>query len=143
MLTALAAVLSFTQIACPGGTTVPTGQVCPTAAPFFLFFDWDSSEINPSTATVLDNVVAILQRDEGYRIAMSSHTDRSGSEAHNMRLSQRRAESVRDYLLARGVLPSSIRFEAYGESRPLLATEDGVREPQNRNIQLVFVPPGD
>jgi outer membrane protein OmpA-like peptidoglycan-associated protein len=143
MLLALAAAISFTQIACPGGTTVPTGQVCPTADAFLLFFDWDSSEINPATAATLDNGVGLFPRFEGYRIAMSSHTDRSGTEAYNMRLSRRRAERVRDYLVARGIPAASIRFQAYGESLPIVETEDGVREPQNRHIQLLLVPPGE
>jgi OOP family OmpA-OmpF porin len=141
MLLALAAAISFTQVSCPGGFTLPAGQACPSADPWLLFFDWDSSEINPATAAILDSVVRLFPDFEGYSIAMSSHTDRSGTEAYNMRLSRRRAERVRDYLVARRIPAASIRFEAYGESRPLIETEDGVREPQNRNIVLMLVPP--
>jgi outer membrane protein OmpA-like peptidoglycan-associated protein len=55
-------------------------------------------------------------------------------------LSQRRADSVRSYLAGRGIPDGSIATEAFGESRPLVETADGVREPQNRRVEITFGP---
>ena len=74
-------------------------------------------------------------------MTVSGFADRSGSDAYNVGMSQRRADSVRAYLASRGVPNSAIRTEAYGESRPLVDTADGVREPQNRRVEISFGPP--
>ena len=72
------------------------------------------------------------------RIEVAGHADRSGTPAYNQRLSQRRADAVAAELVARGVSRSEISVTAYGESRPLVPTADGVREPQNRRVEIVL-----
>ena len=69
---------------------------------------------------------------------MAGHADRSGSAQYNQRLSQRRADAVAAELVARGVPRNIIMVSAYGESRPLVPTADGVREPQNRRVEIVL-----
>ncbi|HWH16856.1 MAG TPA: OmpA family protein, partial [Allosphingosinicella sp.] len=66
--------------------------------------------------------------------------DRSGSASYNVGLSQRRADAVRSYLAGRGVPNGAMATEAFGESRPLVETADGVREPQNRRVEITFGP---
>ena len=73
-------------------------------------------------------------------VTLAGHADRSGSDAYNVGLSQRRANNVRSYLAGRGVPDGSITTEAFGESRPLVDTADGVREPQNRRVEITFGP---
>lgn len=143
MLNALAAAAALLQVPCPFGFTVPAGQTCPLPDPFFLFFDWDSSEITPASAAILDAVIALFRRAGSHTIAISSHADRAGSVDYNLRLTRRRAERVRRYLVTRGIPERAIATVAFGESRPLVDTADGVREPQNRLVQIVLVPPQD
>ena len=69
---------------------------------------------------------------------MAGHADRSGSAQYNQRLSQRRADVVAAELVRNGVNRSDIGVSAYGESRPLVPTADGVREPQNRRVEIVL-----
>jgi OmpA-OmpF porin, OOP family len=69
---------------------------------------------------------------------VAGHADRSGSPQYNQRLSQRRADVVAAELVRQGVNRSDIGITAYGESRPLVATADGVREPQNRRVEIVL-----
>jgi outer membrane protein OmpA-like peptidoglycan-associated protein len=64
------------------------------------------------------------------------HSDRSGPSNANRASSRRRAEAVRDYLLTHGVPSAAIRVTAAGEEAPYIATEDGVREPQNRRVDV-------
>jgi outer membrane protein OmpA-like peptidoglycan-associated protein len=72
------------------------------------------------------------------RIEVAGHADRSGSPQYNQRLSQRRADAVAAELSRQGIARSNISVQAFGESRPLVATADGVREPQNRRVEIVL-----
>ena len=69
-------------------------------------------------------------------MTLAGHTDRSGSTAYNQKLSQRRSDAAKAYMIGKGVPDGTIATEAYGETRPLVQTEDGVREPQNRRVEI-------
>ncbi|HEY8611038.1 MAG TPA: OmpA family protein, partial [Roseomonas sp.] len=72
------------------------------------------------------------------RIEVAGHADRSGTPQYNQRLSQRRAEAVAAELARRGISRPQMSIQACGESRPLVPTADGVREPQNRRVEIVL-----
>jgi outer membrane protein OmpA-like peptidoglycan-associated protein len=108
--------------------------------PFIVFFDWDRSDITPQAAAILDNAAAAYQQTGQAQVMLAGHADRSGSAQYNVGLSQRRADSVRQYLAGRGVPDTAIGTEAFGEGRPLVETADGVREPQNRRVEITFGP---
>ena len=129
-------------VQCPNGTTVPAGTECPrpVVGPFMVFFDWDKSDITPQAAAILDNAAAQYQQTGSAQVMLAGHTDRSGSDQYNMGLSQRRADAVRAYLAGRGIPDGAITTQAFGESRPLVETADGVREPQNRRVEITFGP---
>jgi outer membrane protein OmpA-like peptidoglycan-associated protein len=111
-----------------------------TPGPFIVFFDWDKSDITPQAAAILDNAAAAYQQTGQANVVLAGHADRSGSDQYNVGLSQRRADAVKDYLAGHGVPDSAMSTEAYGESRPLVETADGVREPQNRRVEITFGP---
>jgi outer membrane protein OmpA-like peptidoglycan-associated protein len=71
---------------------------------------------------------------------LAGHTDTSGSAAYNMGLAERRNDSVRDYLTSRGVPGSEITSEAFGENQLRVPTADGVRELQNRRVEITYGP---
>ena len=104
-----------------------------------VFFAWDRPIIDRDAEARLDAVVAAVQRSPGVRIDLSGHTDRSGPAAPNLRSARKRAEAVQAYLASRGVPGAAMRVMSYGETRPLIATADGVREPQNRRVEVVVV----
>jgi outer membrane protein OmpA-like peptidoglycan-associated protein len=87
---------------------------------------------------VLDQVEEDYARGQPTRIVIAGHADRSGTEAYNLGLSERRASIVADTLSARGIPASSMTLEAYGETLPRVPTDDGVREPQNRRVEIIF-----
>jgi OOP family OmpA-OmpF porin len=127
-------------VQCPNGTTVPAGQVCPVIGPFIVFFDWDKADITAAAAGILDNAAEQYRQTGNAQVVLAGHADRSGSDQYNVGLSQRRAENVRQYLAGRGIPEGVMRTEAFGESRPLVETADGVREPQNRRVEITFGP---
>ena len=70
-------------------------------------------------------------------IEVIGHTDRSGDDEFNMALSRRRAERVRDLLVAAGIAPAAIRVAFHGEGNPLIQTSDNVHEPLNRRVEVI------
>jgi len=72
------------------------------------------------------------------RVEIAGHADRSGPDAVNLAASRRRAAAVKTYLAAHGVAAAAISVSAYGETRPIIVTEDGVREAQNRRVEISF-----
>ncbi|HEX8262595.1 MAG TPA: OmpA family protein [Allosphingosinicella sp.] len=110
------------------------------AGPFMVFFDWDKDDITPQAAAILDNAASSYQTCGQAQVMIAGHADRSGSDQYNVGLSQRRAANVRSYLAGRGIPDGVMTTEAFGESRPLVETADGVREPQNRRVEITYGP---
>ena len=105
-----------------------------------VYFWGGSSEINELGREALDGFAAQVvtrQRDLA-AIRVTGHSDRTGTAAARRRIALRRATAVGDYLQARGVLPNLLRIEGASDSRPMVETADGVREPQNRRVEIAF-----
>lgn len=105
---------------------------------YIVLFDFDRSNINQAGQAVLDQVLADAAKMGGVRISATGHADRSGSEDYNMALSLRRADSVREALIAGGVSPDAITVAGRGESEPAVPTPDGVKEQANRRVEIVL-----
>jgi outer membrane protein OmpA-like peptidoglycan-associated protein len=105
-----------------------------------VFFDWDKSDITPEAASILDNAISNYQNCGNSQVMLAGHADRSGPASYNVGLSQRRADSVKAYLSGRGISDGVISTEAFGESRPRVETADGVRELQNRRVEIMYGP---
>ena len=105
------------------------------AGPTLIFFDWGKSELSGDAKASLDKV-ALLYRQAPRRMTVDGHSDRSGASASNLVSSRRRAGIARDYLAALGVPESAMTVRAFGESWPIIATADGVREVQNRRVEI-------
>jgi len=111
----------------------------PKAEPFLVFFDLDSSEITADSAEIIRRAADVARASGAAAIEVVGHTDTSGSNAYNDALSVRRAEAVRDALVANGVQSGAISLEGRGESDPLVSTADGVPEERNRRVQGVWI----
>jgi len=126
--------------ATPAPAPVPMAQAEPAELPrnFLVFFDFDRSDISPDAAVVLKDAADYAKANGATRIMATGHADRSGSDEYNMALSMRRAEAIKRQLIANGIGESEIGLDARGEADPLTPTEDGVREPQNRRVEIVL-----
>jgi outer membrane protein OmpA-like peptidoglycan-associated protein len=101
-----------------------------------IYFDSGSATLKPSSFSVLDDVADLLRENSEVRVEISGHTDSDGSSSYNQDLSRRRAESVRSYLVQKGISASRLTTVGYGESQPVAsnATADG--KAQNRRIEF-------
>ena len=93
-----------------------------------IFYDFDKATLRPESKTALDEMVQVLRDNPNVTIEMASHTDRWGSDDYNMRLSQRRAQSVIDYLVGAGIGADRLQPQGYGELRPKIITKKLARE---------------
>ena len=134
-------VIAATMTIASLGSTIAAGQNPNFAAngPFLLFFDWGKPDISGDARTVLDQVATAYRQSPGTQLRIAGHTDRSGSTSYNRLASRRRGEAVRAELARRGVPPSATTVVAYGEDNPIVPTEDGVREVQNRRVEISVV----
>jgi outer membrane protein OmpA-like peptidoglycan-associated protein len=108
--------------------------------PYIVFFEWDKSDITPEAATILDNAVSQYANCGSASVMLAGHADASGSKTYNVGLSERRNGSVTDYLTGRGVPAGRIAGEGFGESQLRVPTADGVRELQNRRVEVSYGP---
>ncbi len=106
---------------------------------YLVFFDFDRSNVSPVAQRVLEKVVTDAARMNPSRISVAGNADRSGADGYNLSLSKRRAETVAGALTRAGVARGKLQVEWFGESRPRVKTADGVREPENRNVEIRFV----
>lgn len=121
----------------------PEPAPAPPAAPaptrnFIVFFDWDQSVITPEAENILREAATTAQTIGPVRIVATGHADRSGTTDYNLGLSERRAAAVQSRLERLGIAASSVATQARGEADPLVPTADGVREPQNRRVEIVL-----
>lgn len=100
-----------------------------------VFFDWGKTEITRDSQGTLDRI-ADDYRANPAPLSITGHSDRSGPAGTNLRSSRQRAQIVADYLAGKGVPRSALTIEGRGEVQPIIATEDGVREVQNRRVEI-------
>ncbi len=119
---------------------VPPPVVAPAPAPrsYLVFFDFNKSDLTPQATEIVDTAAKNAGPAKVTQLTVTGHTDTVGSDAYNMRLSRRRAESVAAQLEKDGIASSEIEIVAKGKRDLLVPTGDGVREPQNRRVQIVY-----
>ena len=138
----------------PSPTPKPTPKPTPTPAPKptpapappdpcegrivlrGVAFAFDSDEITGASMATLDFAAESLRECPNVRTAAEGHTDSVGNDAYNQSLSQRRADSVRDYLSTNGVSPGRLQAKGYGESRPVADNSTDEGRALNRRVEL-------
>jgi iron complex outermembrane receptor protein len=121
-------------------TPPPVVAPAPAAAPksYLVFFDFNKSDLTPQAQTIVDQAAHNAAPAKVTQLTVTGHTDTVGSDAYNMRLSRRRAESVAARLEKDGIPSSEVEIVAKGKRDLLVPTADGVKEPQNRRVQIVY-----
>jgi outer membrane protein OmpA-like peptidoglycan-associated protein len=102
-----------------------------------VLFDFDKATLKPGAREKLARVSGILLSTPGLTIEVEGHTDNVGPDSYNQRLSEQRAASVRDYLLAQGIMPDAVATSGFGESQPVVANDTATGRQQNRRVELV------
>mgnify|MGYP001033361901 CR=1 FL=1 len=132
----------------PAAAAAPVAEPAPAPAPApapvpktlkleGVHFDYDQAVVRQQDFAVLDQAAATLKEWGEVKVEVAGHTDSRGADGYNMKLSQRRAEAVRSYMIDKGVAADRLTAKGYGESRPVAdnGTEDG--RFQNRRVELV------
>jgi outer membrane protein OmpA-like peptidoglycan-associated protein len=117
----------------------PVAPPAPTPSRTYLvFFDWDRADLSARARQIVAEAAQASTHIQTTRIEVNGYTDLSGTAAYNQKLSVRRAQSVEAELVRDGVSQSEISIHGYGEADPLVQTAPGVREPQNRRVEIVL-----
>ena len=103
-----------------------------------VFFETDSSELTPQARSTLDKQVQWLQQYGSYAFTVEGHADERGTREYNIALGARRAQSVREYLVARGIDAARMRTISYGKERPVAVCNDISCWSQNRRAVTVL-----
>ena len=111
--------------------------VCDSNVKRLIFFEFDSYILPASAEQTVDFVSQNTGDCRWNSISVVGHTDRAGSDSYNEILALNRARAVADFLITGGVDPAIIKVDARGEKEPLEITADGVRNPQNRRVEIV------
>ncbi|MBL4857830.1 MAG: OmpA family protein [Erythrobacter sp.] len=112
-------------------------EVCTAQAPGLIFFEFDSATPQQDAVETVEYVVENAPVCNWTRFTVVGHTDRSGSNAYNQGLSERRAEAIESLMVGRGIADAAISTRAEGEENPRVPTADGVRELQNRRVEIL------
>ncbi len=103
------------------------------------FFEFDKSVIRPDAREALDENIRVLDANPGARVVIEGHADERGTNEYNLALGERRANAVRDYLMAGGIDPERISTISYGEERPFCLGHDETAWQCNRRGHVVAV----
>ncbi len=123
----------------------PGGAATPGSAQDFVvnvgdrvFFETDSTDLTPTAVATLDKQAQWLQRYPNYTFILEGHADERGTREYNFSLSARRAQTVRDYLISRGIPANRFRVVSYGKERPVAVCNDISCWSQNRRAVTVL-----
>lgn len=119
-----------------GQTHQPAPPKAAAPEKFLVFFDWDKAVVTTEGRKVIANAAEAYKTSGQATIVATGYTDLSGPPAYNYKLSERRAAAVKAELVRLGVAATSITTIGRGENDPLVPTADGVREPQNRRVEI-------
>jgi outer membrane protein OmpA-like peptidoglycan-associated protein len=110
----------------------------PPALTYLVFFDWDSADLTDRARQIIAEAARNSTRVPTTRIEVQGNADRSGAQPYNQTLSLHRAQTVAAELVRHGVPHDQIDIQAFGDTRPLVPTAPGVREPQNRRVEIIL-----
>lgn len=119
----------------PAAAPVPAAEAART---YLVFFDWDKADLTPRARQVVGEAARATSRTQVTRIEVNGYTDASGTAGYNRGLSIRRAQAVANELVRDGVPRAAIGTQGFGETNPLVPTAAGVREPQNRRVEIIL-----
>jgi OOP family OmpA-OmpF porin len=119
----------------PAPAMVPAS---PVTRSYLVFFDWDKADLTARARQIVAEAAANSTKVQYTRLEVNGYTDTSGTPQYNQGLSIRRAQSVAAELVKDGVPKSAISIQGFGETHLLVATGPGVREPQNRRVEIII-----
>ena len=105
---------------------------------YIVFFDFDKYYLTPEAKETLSRAAEAFKAGGNAHVEVTGHTDTSGSYRYNKRLSERRARTVKEYMVALGIPANEIGTRGAGEAEPMVSTGNNVREAKNRRAEVVM-----
>jgi OOP family OmpA-OmpF porin len=133
----LCLMLTVAACAMPPPPPPPAPPPAPPPPPYLVFFDWSSAVVAPSGREVIALAAQAFKAGSPVTVQVTGFTDTSGSTAYNQKLSERRANAVAAVLVQDGVPQTNLVVTGRGQNDLRVPTPDGVREPQNRRVEIV------
>lgn len=127
------------QQSIPGAEVIPYEEGIIVKFDSGILFGVDKSELQANAKQNIDNLAASLNKYPDTDIMVIGHTDASGSDSYNMKLSERRAASVKEYAVLQGVTPSRLKTVGKGENEPISSNDTAEGMSQNRRVEIVIV----
>lgn len=127
-------------VAPPPPVTPPPAPPPPVMQEFVVYFPFDQYVLTPEAQSVIQQAVAYAQQGGASQVVVVGHADTSGSQAYNVRLSERRAKAVADAMVGLGVQQTALQVDWRGETQPAVPTPDGTKEPLNRRTTISVNP---
>ena len=124
-----------------GPAAAPMAAAAPAAAParsYLVFFDWDKATLSDRAKGIIKEAADNSRKVQFTRIEVNGYADTSGKPQYNQGLSVRRAQAVAAELVRNGVARNSISIQGFGDTKLLVPTGPGVREPQNRRVEIII-----
>jgi len=100
-------------------------------------FDFDKATLKPDGKKLVDEAVRVMRDSPSMNVSVEGHTDSIGTDAYNQRLSERRAKSVRDYMVAEGISASRIKTEGFGKTKPIADNKTAAGRAENRRVEIL------
>lgn len=103
-----------------------------------VLFETDRYQLKPAIYPKLDSVVSFMYSKPALEIIISGHTDNTGTEKHNLQLSEHRARAVAEYLLDKGIDPNRIQHTGYGSAKPVMNNDTATGRLKNRRVEMLI-----
>ena len=123
----------------PAAVPMPIAAIC-YKGPYIVFFDWNKADITAEASSILDTAIHAYGDCASVSIMLAGYTDSSGTARYNLGLSTRRDDAVQTYLTNHGITANTISTHAYGKTNQRVPTAEGVREIQNRRVEITYGP---
>jgi OmpA-OmpF porin, OOP family len=133
--------LRYAFNAAPAPMPAPAPAAAPAPAPartYLVFFDWDKADLSARAHQIIAEAAQNSTKVQVTRIEVNGYADRTGTAQYNMVLSRKRADNVAAELVKDGVPKNIISIQAFGDTHLLVPTGPGVREPQNRRVEIIL-----
>jgi len=114
----------------------PTGE----KREYKIYFGFDEWHLSAEALTTITEAIDSARKEGQSEIVAAGHSDRAGPADYNVKLSQHRADVVKEVMVQMGARADAIRVEAHGEADPAVKTADGVKEAKNRRVEIILVP---
>jgi OOP family OmpA-OmpF porin len=100
-------------------------------------FDFNKAVLRPDGKAKVDHAIKVLQDNPSVRLSIEGHTDSVGSDAYNQKLSERRANATKEYMVSKGISASRLTTHGFGESKPVASNKTAEGRAENRRVELI------